>query len=71
LVNEREAARLLGICPKSVWLRTYPRGTLRSVRIGSRVLYNVETLRAWVAEQEAAQAAAVESAAQPAERGGA
>jgi hypothetical protein len=62
LVNEREAARLLGVCAKSVWSRTFPRGTLRSVRIGSRVLYSVETLRAWVAEQEAAHAAADESA---------
>ncbi|MHB1035091.1 MAG: hypothetical protein ACYC35_19710 [Pirellulales bacterium] len=58
LVNEREAGRLCSVCPKTIWNYTYPRGTLRSVRIGSRVLYSVQTLQEWIKAQEAAGAAA-------------
>jgi excisionase family DNA binding protein len=51
LVNERTAAELLGVAPRTVWALA-ARGELASVRIGRRKLYSLETLRRFVAERE-------------------
>lgn len=53
LVDEREAARLLGVSPRTIWaLRA--RGELPAVRIpGTRLVrYSVETLRDWIARKQ-------------------
>ncbi len=48
LVDERAAARLLGVCPRTIYgLRRG--GKLRAVRIGSSVRYDVADLRALIA----------------------
>ena len=53
LLSATEAARALGICPKSLWLATVPRGTIPCIRIGSRVLYSPADLQAWIDRQRA------------------
>ncbi len=46
-LSERDAARALGISPRTLWeLRT--RGEVPYRRIGRRVLYSVDALRAWL-----------------------
>ena len=52
LLTAREAAECLSISEKTLWNYTVPRGSLRCVRIGRRVLYSVEALRAWMERQE-------------------
>jgi predicted DNA-binding transcriptional regulator AlpA len=56
LVDERTAARMLGVSPRSIWTMAAC-GELPSVRIGQRKLYAVETLRRWIAERESADPA--------------
>ena len=55
LIPARDAARMLSVSERTLWDWTAPRGTLACVRRpgSGRVLYSVETLRAWIAEQEA------------------
>ena len=48
LLSAREAADALGICCKSLWSHTAPRGTIPAVRIGARVLYDPRDLTAWI-----------------------
>lgn len=58
LVDAAEAARILSISPRHLWELTN-RGEIPCVRTGRRVLYSVETLRAWARSQE--QTAAVDT----------
>jgi excisionase family DNA binding protein len=53
LVSTHEAARMLGVCTRTVWELTRA-GELPCVRIGVRVLYSPDTLRRWVAARERA-----------------
>ena len=48
LLSAREAAGALGICEKSLWNQTVPRGPIPSVKIGSRVLYSPADLQKWI-----------------------
>jgi hypothetical protein len=48
LPGEYMPAEALGICPKSLWLRTVPRGTIPCVRIGTRTLYDPCDLQDWI-----------------------
>lgn len=49
LVSEPEAARLLGISPRTLFgLAADPTSGLRATHIGSRKLYSVAALAAWV-----------------------
>jgi len=55
LLSAREAAETLGISERTLWGLTFPRGDLRSVRVGSRGLrYSVKTLERWIEKREAA-----------------
>lgn len=48
LLSKAEACEALGgICLKTLYNVTQPRGTLPCIRIGSRVLYSPDDLRAW------------------------
>ena len=50
LLTRFEAAQVLGICERT--LDTYTKdGTIPFLRIGSRVLYSVQALEQWIAEQ--------------------
>ena len=49
-VREREAARLLGISPKSVFNLTKA-GVLPSIKLGGCRLYSVAALQRWIDEQ--------------------
>lgn len=51
LLSTREAAAALSICPKTLYAHTAPRGLIPSVRIGSRVLYSVADLQAFIAAE--------------------
>jgi excisionase family DNA binding protein len=53
LVSTQDAARMLGVCTRTVWGLTRD-GELPCVRIGARVLYAPETLARWVAARERA-----------------
>ena len=48
LRSAREAAEALGICEKTLWNVSEPRGDLPVVRIGRRTLYSVDDLHAWI-----------------------
>ena len=55
LLTPREAAAALGICEKSLWSMTVPRGSLPSVKLGAKggsVRYSVTTLEQWISEQQ-------------------
>ena len=48
LFSAEEAAQALGICQKTLWSSTKPRGDVPCVRIGTRVLYDPADLRTWI-----------------------
>ncbi|MCX7428781.1 MAG: helix-turn-helix domain-containing protein [Planctomycetia bacterium] len=48
LVGAPVAAAMLSICPKSLWNYTAPRGTIPSITIGTRRLYDPRDLREWI-----------------------
>jgi excisionase family DNA binding protein len=54
-VNARQAAALLGVSERTLWGLTAPRGDLPAVRLGSRVLYRVCDLEAYLAKRAQAQ----------------
>lgn len=57
LVPARDAARMLSVSERTLYSMTAPRGPIAPVRIGRadsgnpRVLYSVERLREWIADQ--------------------
>ena len=53
LIPAPDAARMMSVSERHLWSVTHPRGSLRPVRIGSRVLYSPDVLRAWIASQTA------------------
>lgn len=52
LLSKSEAAQVLSISIKKLWCLTFPRGPITAVRLGTRVLYSPETLRAFIRDQE-------------------
>lgn len=50
-VNERHAAKLLNVSPRTVFNLTAS-GKLRSFKIGTRKLYSVASLQKFIADQE-------------------
>lgn len=53
LLNVAEAREALGgICEKTLWSNTRPRGTIPCVRIGSRVFYDPRDLALWIEHQK-------------------
>jgi len=51
LVNEREAAKLLSVSPRTIWARSAS-GELPIVRIGRSKRYDVSDLRAFIEAQK-------------------
>ncbi|MBV8781096.1 MAG: helix-turn-helix domain-containing protein [Phycisphaerae bacterium] len=51
LLTPREAAAAMGICEKTLWSLTVPRGELPAVRIGRSVRYSVDDLHRFIAER--------------------
>jgi hypothetical protein len=51
LVGADKAAGLMSISPRKLWSLTKS-GEVPHVRIGRRVMYRPESLRAWLAKQE-------------------
>jgi hypothetical protein len=47
-LNARDAAKCVGLSEKTLWNHTQPRGDLRCVRVGERVLYRPADLEAWL-----------------------
>jgi len=54
LVDQIDAAAMLSISVKTLQRRTAD-GTITCVRLGSRVLYNPQTLRGWAEKRELAK----------------
>lgn len=50
LLNPKDAARALSICPRKLWGLTKSKA-IRSIRIGHSVRYEVAALQAFIAEQ--------------------
>jgi excisionase family DNA binding protein len=50
LLSIQEAAQLMNVSTKTLWSRSFPRGSIRTVRIGSRVLYPRTMLMQWIAQ---------------------
>jgi len=54
-LRPREASRALGLSPRTLWGLTAPRGPIPCLRIGHgkrrTVLYSVDALKAWLAQQ--------------------
>lgn len=48
LLTLKEAAAALGLCEKSVWSLTDPRGPIACVRVGRAVRYDPADLTAWI-----------------------
>lgn len=55
----KDAARAMGIGQRKLWALTQPRGPIPAVKIGTCVVYPVDGLRKWLAD-EAAKAASHE-----------
>ena len=53
LIAARDAARMLSVSERTLWSVTTPRGPLKAVRIGGRVLYRQSALTDYVAGLEA------------------
>ena len=53
LLTPREAAQALSVCEKRLWSLTNPRGPIRCVRLNRSVRYSPETLREFIASQQA------------------
>lgn len=51
LVSAREAAKMLGLSTRTLYTMT-ARGELKPVRVGRRVCYSPEALRAWIAARQ-------------------
>ena len=64
LLTPREASEALSICEKSLWSLTAPRGPLTSVKLGRSVRYSVETLREFIAQQQAESRSVDDAASQ-------
>ena len=62
LLAPREAARTLSVCEKSLWSMTWPRGPIQCVRLGRSVRYSLDSLREFIAQQQA-ESRAVDDAA--------
>lgn len=60
LMKVREVAEQTGLCEKSVWNTTAPRGDLPCVKLGSRTLYRPEDVAAWIESRVIRRAAAAE-----------
>jgi len=50
-VNRATAALMLGICERKLWSMSCGSGEIPYVKIGTRVVYPLEPLRAWLAKQ--------------------
>jgi len=52
LLKPREAAALLSISERQLWANTSPRGQIPVTRIGNCVRYSLDTLQAYIRQQE-------------------
>ena len=48
LLSIRDVADQTGLCEKSVWNSTAPRGSLPCVKLGARILFRAEDVSAWI-----------------------
>ena len=65
LVSAAAAAELLGVSSRTLWSLTHT-GDMPFVRMGRRIMYSPESLRSWIAAQEARNARGRAAAAAPA-----
>jgi hypothetical protein len=52
LLTRKQAAAALSVGERTLWAITWPRGPIRSVRIGRSVRYSADALRVWVESQQ-------------------
>ena len=51
-VDSQQAAKLLSVSARTLWALTSPRGPIPALRLGRRVVYPLESLRAWIASAQ-------------------
>jgi excisionase family DNA binding protein len=51
LISSMQAAKSLGICERQLFTMT-KNGSIPCVRIGKRVLYDIQDLRQWIDQQK-------------------
>jgi excisionase family DNA binding protein len=51
LLKPREAAQLLTVSERTLWSLTWPRGSIRSVRIGRSVRYTADSIQDYIRER--------------------
>jgi hypothetical protein len=51
LLSARDAAGALSVSQRTLWSMTQPRGAIPAIRLGARVLYSIDDLRRWIAQQ--------------------
>jgi hypothetical protein len=56
LLTQREAAESLGICERSLWGLTAPRGPIPAVRLGKSVRYRIDALKHFAEQAETIEA---------------
>lgn len=66
-LRPRDAARALGISPRTLWAMTAPRGPIPAAKVGACVLYRASDLEAWLAAAAARSVAERSDAGEGAE----
>jgi len=61
-LRPREAATALGMSEKALWDRTFPRGDIPAVKVGTRTLYAPHQIQQWLDQQLAEQQREAEKA---------
>lgn len=56
LLSAKEASESLGVSDRTLWSNTVPRGSIPSVKIGGRVLYDLNDLRTFIERQKRSEA---------------
>ena len=54
-LRPREAAIAIGLSEKALFDRTFPRGNIPAVKLGSRVVYFLHQIQAWADQEYARQ----------------
>ena len=47
-VSAKQAAKMIGVCPRHLWSLSAPRGPIPVCRVGGRVVYRVSDLQEYL-----------------------
>jgi predicted DNA-binding transcriptional regulator AlpA len=55
LLTIRQVADATGLCEKTIWAQTFPRGPLIPCRVGRSLRYSPDAVREWIEQQTVRQ----------------